>query len=345
MADKVTQTRVPPKRQLVFPSPVDKRHTGYTANFRPVITYDSKNEADPTLKHLCSPQLQYTTRTARDYHHRHRNLHFHDHTERHMKPKSHGSGGEEMSRSWTSSTTMGMSYRPPVKRSGFQRSLSLTTPRSKETAEWRSLHSKTTEARISFKTKTLVSSHAVSSSGQKKIHQFRQSAFTQNFQGNNIILAQHSIPMNKFRSESKKKFANGEFIETNLHEIPSVSRSDTQFVWGTRSRPYYLPPTARQTYGEATQPSSATMAHLKKTHPAEFSNMQTVRLNKTWTHHNHGNMHSVAQEEKRKLMNDNRAILAKPKTSGFVINVDTFKQKRRDDSNIYVSTTQLSFTI
>eukprot|EP00056_Hartaetosiga_gracilis_P004948 m.79841 g.79841 ORF g.79841 m.79841 type:complete len:140 (+) comp11991_c0_seq5:238-657(+) len=121
------------------------------------------------MKALCDSKLHYSTRTARDYHQRHRNIHLTDHTEKGMQPKKYGSGGHDMSKSWSSSTTMGSSFRPPVKPSGFHRSLSLTIPKSCETKEWASTHGHSTETRRHFVKKKLVPSRSLSTSAGSQL--------------------------------------------------------------------------------------------------------------------------------------------------------------------------------
>eukprot|EP00043_Microstomoeca_roanoka_P029673 m.22685 g.22685 ORF g.22685 m.22685 type:complete len:336 (-) comp9359_c0_seq2:103-1110(-) len=311
--------------------------TGYASNNRPVIGYSSEVDDDPGMKSLCQPNLHFSTRTVRDFDPS--KVTELDATERSMHPKAWGTEGSKFA-----ANTQGYVRASPTRSSGFTNQFSHTLPKSKEVEASKDF---TTETKSTFRQLDLYPTHKTPAADRRGgiIHPSRSSAFTNNLQTNastKDLDAEASF--STIQSEAKSKYVLSPSSELRL---PPIVKQPTQFEWGYRSRPAFLPPSSRLVYGEAVKVDSPSTQRLAKQDPAEYFNRKEPRSTATWTQTNYGDKHSEAMAEGRRFLESTKHLLqdTTKKQSGFVRNVDIFSVEPDDTTERFQTMTRTSFRL
>ncbi|EGD82089.1 hypothetical protein PTSG_02769 [Salpingoeca rosetta] len=326
----VQQSSVAPL-QIPAQQSQSRLQTGYASNTRPVIVYNPEVDDDDGLRNLCSPQLHFSTRTARDYDKAHGSVL--DETERTMHPKTWGTQGAEYAAAHYASARAAA-----TRSSGYRAQIQHTLPKSKEVDPPSTL---TTEARQSFRPAQLYPEHKVpgTAAGARATHAARSSAFTNNLQTSAF---EPSLEPLEKATETRSRFAQSPKKEFRL---PPIVKQPSQYEYGYRPRPFFLPPRSDQVYGEPVKKDVPTTARLARSDPTEYFNRTNTRSNATWTQTNFGNKHQEAMDEGHRMLYGNKHLLqdTRVKKSGFVRNVDIFSVEPDDEKERFRTTTRMSY--
>jgi len=334
-----SQQRTQPVATLKMPPSTPMRvQTGYASNNRPVLQYNADVDDDQGLRDLCDPKLHFATRTQRDYDPMRRSIE--DKTEAAMHPKTWGTDGAAYAASKYASSRAAR-----TQSSGFQVQFSHTLPKSKEVDPPQALSTETRSTYRAVPAQTDRGVPIISRSGAS-VHPARDSAFTRNLQDNAFEPTQER-PSGK--TETKTQFeprAQAECAQ-NKHQfhLPPIVKQPSQYEYGNRVRPCFLPPKSDQVYGEASRTAASTTARLARSDPTEHFNRTSIRSNVTWTQANYGDKHTEAMDQGRKLLETNRHLLqnTRSKPSGFATNVDVFRVEPDDEKERFQTTTRNNF--
>eukprot|EP00730_Choanoeca_flexa_P008918 TRINITY_DN12558_c11_g1_i2.p1 TRINITY_DN12558_c11_g1~~TRINITY_DN12558_c11_g1_i2.p1 ORF type:complete len:270 (+),score=43.43 TRINITY_DN12558_c11_g1_i2:135-944(+) len=121
---------------------------------------------------------------------------------------------------------------------------------------------------------------------------------------------------------------------STIDRLPRVVGNESSaHIWGTRSRPYYLPPSTAQTYGAPIRTDLSTTARLARRDPAEFLNRTRPGTMESMVQAEHDNKHAMVQREYTDNKPTTQRLAGTLGPSGFVRNVDTFRAPQRQQSD------------